>query len=645
MKLKILVAYSLSGTFVQTTLDYLLSFKKYNDYDVSYINVTHIKNMDINFDEYDVVINNYCARMIFEGYLSDIYLKKLREFKGVRILAIQDEYDFTNKARAAISNYKFDIVLTCVPQSSLDYVYPVKNYQNTEFLTVFTGYVSEDFGDLNQKPKKLSDRSIFIGYRGRDIGGRYGRLGFDKHEIGRRMKDICTQRGIQTDIAMDEESRIYGSNWLDFIGNCRAMLGSESGSNIFDFDGSIAALYVKMTGDNAGQRPSYAEFAPHVLERESEIEMGQISPRVFECALLRTPMVLFRGRYSDAILPDEHYISLEKDFSNIDDVLNRLNNIPALEQMTDRAYQHLVASGKFSYRTFHENLRQVIEKHVSRKQVTRSSSHQSYQLNQSNWMDLFFVDRARAVPGQGSEFQARINAHTAKLLADEVDRLKIFFDDHADKCLAIIKQSEISFAQMQMSFMSEEQIEKFKKQNMPHHEIMIAIDKYVSTFAKETARHNKDRDYMMNKLKKAVVAYKADDIKGFAVSWNELETARYANFTPIIAGFNELYDAAQQRLAEATKPHPFDASAKSLLSSADARKRLFWGSLVVVKLKVRVFLQSVVRKCVRAFYVLLQGVMGKQLERAAKWYVEAFPGMRPRLLQIREWLRRQRFKR
>jgi len=60
-------------------------------------------------------------------------------------------------------------------------------------------------------------------------------------------------------------------------------------------------------------------LAPHVFaEREKEISMGQISPRVFECALMRTPMVLFRGRYSDAIAPDEHYISLEKDFSNVE---------------------------------------------------------------------------------------------------------------------------------------------------------------------------------------------------------------------------------------------------------------------------------------------------------------------------------------
>ena len=77
--------------------------------------------------------------------------------------------------------------------------------------------------------------------------------------------------------------------------------------------------------------------------------MGQISPRIFECAVMRTPMVLFRGRYSDAIAPDEHYIPLELDFSNADQVLHRLDNIQSLAAMAERAYAHLVASGEFGY--------------------------------------------------------------------------------------------------------------------------------------------------------------------------------------------------------------------------------------------------------------------------------------------------------
>lgn len=376
---RVLVAYSASSTFVSTTLEYLLSVKKYTGFDVDYVHVTHQANLGFEFYDYDIIFHNYCSRLCFEGYVSQKYQEKISAFKGVKILSVQDEYDNTNTLKAAIKRLGFDIVLTCVPQDSLEYVYPRNEFPSVEFVTVFTGYVPDDFGKSAPRHVPLSDRSILVGYRGRDIGGRYGILGFEKFEIGRRMKEICDARGLKNDIAMDENSRIYGDAWLEYMGRCRSMLGSESGSNVFDFDGSIRAKFDEMAKANNGSPPSYADFLPFVAVRDTEIDMGQISPRVFECALTRTPMILFKGRYSDAIKPDEHYIALEKDFSNVDEVLKRLDDIPSLEAMTDRAYQHLVASGSFTYSRFFKQIAEIASRHLAEKNVGLSPLHSKTQ--------------------------------------------------------------------------------------------------------------------------------------------------------------------------------------------------------------------------------------------------------------------------
>ncbi len=362
----------MSSTYVQTTLDYLNALKQFSGFEVDYIHVTHQAVMGVDFDSYDIVFHNYCARLCYDDYVSSSYKGSLRKFSGVKVLAVQDEYDRTDTLKAAIKDLGFDIVLTCVPQDSLEYVYPRSEFPDVEFITVFTGYVPDDFAEGAPPPKRLADRPIFIGYRGRDIGGRYGRLGFDKFEIGRRMKELCDARGIATNIAMDEASRIYGRAWLEFVGDCRAMLGAESGSNVFDFDGSIEASFKEMTAANGGAAPSYAEFLPIVALRDSEIEMGQISPRIFECAMAWTPMVLFRGRYSNALQPDEHYIALEKDFSNLDEVLARLADLPALEAMTQRAFDHLVGSGQFTYRAFYRRVSAAIELKLAKLSRVRS---------------------------------------------------------------------------------------------------------------------------------------------------------------------------------------------------------------------------------------------------------------------------------
>ncbi len=144
-------------------------------------------------------------------------------------MAVQDEYDNTNTLKAAIRDLGFDVLLTCVPQNSIGVCFSSGRVSGVTFVTVRTGYVPEWYAEKPLPVRPLAERPIVVGYRGRNIGARYGRLGFEKFEIGRRMKEICDARGIPNDIAMDEESRIYGPAWFDFIGNCRAMLGSEIG--------------------------------------------------------------------------------------------------------------------------------------------------------------------------------------------------------------------------------------------------------------------------------------------------------------------------------------------------------------------------------------------------------------------------------
>ena len=362
---KLLVVYSIASTVVATTTEYVRSFGRYSRHDVSYINGTHGARFGVELSEFDAVWLNYCCRLCFPGYVSSDVREALRTYRGVKLMSVQDEYDRTETLRQAIEELGFDVVFTCVPQSALSHVYPRERFPDTEFITVLTGYVPEHLeGKSGTTP--LERRPIVIGYRGRDIGARYGELGFWKSEVGRRMKAICRERGIPCDIEVTEENRIYGESWYAFVESCRTMLGSESGSNVFDFDGSIERQYKALMRAKPGL--SYEEFRSYVADHEKDIGMGQISPRVFEAAALRTPLILLTGRYSGLIQPGEHYVELRKDFSNLEDVLRRVEDVPGLEAMADRAYCHLIASGAYSYRRFIELVDGVIERRLSERE-------------------------------------------------------------------------------------------------------------------------------------------------------------------------------------------------------------------------------------------------------------------------------------
>ena len=349
--MRMLVAYSMTSMETQTIIDYATSFSRYLPWDVDYVHATNAAVMGFDFSAYDVLFHNYCVRLPVEGYASESYKAATRAFGGLKILSIQDEYDRTDLARAAIRDLGFHVVLTCVPAESIEKIYPAADFPGVQFKTVLTGYVPDDLACAAPASPPLGERQIAIGYRTRDLGGRYGQLAFDKFEIGRRMREICQSRGLAVDISWDEADRLYGKAWLGFLGQCRATLGAESGSNVFDDDGSLAAQFRAETAA-LGRPPSYEEWLPRTAAREREISMGQISPRVFEAAAMRTPMILFEGRYSDVARPDVHYIPLAKDFSNVEAVLTRLDDIEALDAMAGRAHAELVASGRYGYRAF-----------------------------------------------------------------------------------------------------------------------------------------------------------------------------------------------------------------------------------------------------------------------------------------------------
>ena len=175
--------------------------------------------MDFDINDYDVVFQNYCARLCFDGYVSEHYQNALMNFRGLKVLAVQDDYDHTATLHRAIRRLGFHVLLTCIQREFWPLVYPKAELPGVTLFQGLTGYLPEHIVDGRFPIVPLGERKIWVAYRGRDIGARYGRLGFEKYEIGRRMIEICTDRRVPFDIAMDELSRIYGDDWYRFVGS------------------------------------------------------------------------------------------------------------------------------------------------------------------------------------------------------------------------------------------------------------------------------------------------------------------------------------------------------------------------------------------------------------------------------------------
>lgn len=345
----VLVLYDDANIHVKTTEDYLSSFRRFSRNNIFFANAVRDEVCPFKLDRFEAVVIHYTVRLCFD-FLSRSFARKLRRFDGLKVLFVQDEYDVTNRTCRWIEKLGIDVVYTCVPPEYREQVYPTERFPGVRFEHTLTGFVPLH-AERTAPPVPFSRRQRLIGYRGRALPPHYGSLGREKLLIGRQMKEICERRNLPVDIEWDETKRIYGDAWFEFLRTSRATLGTESGSNVFDFDGSIAKA-VRKELKRHPSLPYDVLYGKHLREHDGRIRMNQISPKIFEAIANHTALVLFEGSYSGVVEPHVHYIPLKKDFSNVDEVLAMLDDDALLEAMTQRAYRDVIESGRYSYRRF-----------------------------------------------------------------------------------------------------------------------------------------------------------------------------------------------------------------------------------------------------------------------------------------------------
>lgn len=354
-RLRIAVLYDLASVHVGAIQDHLMSFKRYSRHEITYVPATQSywkdlpKRLHRSFDlsEFDVVVVHYSVRLSLKGHLSPTVAGKVELFRGLKVLFIQDEYENTETARSWMDRLKFDFVYTCVPQQYVNDVYPSWRFPATTFVQTLTGYVH--LNDEDRMVRPLRDRPFDIVYRGRSLHPVYGLLGQQKSRIGEEFRKLGLSRQLRVDIEIDDHKRVYGDDWIRLLASSRTTLGTESGSNVFDIDGSLrkkidSALI-------ADPELSFEDIQETLLPAET-IEMNQISPKVFEAIRMRTALILIEGEYSGVLRPWDHYIPLKRDFSNVNECLDLIRDDDFLHAMVERAHRDIVESEVYSYGNF-----------------------------------------------------------------------------------------------------------------------------------------------------------------------------------------------------------------------------------------------------------------------------------------------------
>ncbi len=341
-----------------TIIDHIDAFVKYSQHSIYLLSNILNYPEQLNLNKFDVLVVHYSLSLLGNFYLSVNAKKNISQFKGLKVVFIQDEYRRVNAIHEEINKLGFDVLYTCVPNSEIEKVYPDSLFTSLRKVNTLTGYIPENL--TSQNTCVLKDRPVEVGYKARKVPFWLGPLGAEKTQIADKFYDYGKFYQLKMDISYKEKDRYYGKRWINFIASCRTMLGVESGSSIFDFTGEIEKKVEKYRI----YHPLVSFEKIHSLflkNHEGKIMLNQISPRCFEAISLKTVLILYEGKYSGILKPWQHYIPLKKDFSNIKKVVSVIKSLNKLQEIADCAYQEIALNSEYSYKKFIRSFDTVIE--------------------------------------------------------------------------------------------------------------------------------------------------------------------------------------------------------------------------------------------------------------------------------------------
>ncbi len=276
----------------------------------------------------------------------------LRDFPGAKVLMKQDEnYRFRELAQY-IGETGFDLIFTCLPPQAFPLVYPPALVGDPVFVRMLTGYVTPTLRSLAYP---AGPRPIDIGYRGSIQPLSFGRLAYEKRKIGEDLARLAAGRGLNLDISSRWEDRLGAEAWFDFLGRCKATLGTESGASVFDLDGDLAERCAGVEARFGPPREDadYAEaYLAALADLEGRVAYEQISPRHFEAAATGTLQVMYPGEYSGIFVAGRHYVALARDYGNLDEVLALVRDDRRRLEIVERARREIVDNPRYWIETF-----------------------------------------------------------------------------------------------------------------------------------------------------------------------------------------------------------------------------------------------------------------------------------------------------
>jgi glycosyl transferase family 1 len=337
----------------RTVTSYIRSFARYSPDPVVFNNDFFWKApWWLSLIRFDVVIFHHSLTTPWSRSRYPKKIERLQKWFGYvpfKIALFQDEYFNSDLAVEFINKLGIDSVFSVAPESEWPKIYRGVS-EKAKFTRVLTGYIDPD--DLPRDVNAVvgSDRPVDVGYRSDWTPPlfRLGSFGFLKVLIAQRFLSTRASKNLKSDIVVGRSAFLRGRKWLTFLQRCRWVLGVESGSSVLDVDGSVTSAISSYLAQHPNAE--FDEVQKACLQgKDGSLALRTISPRHFEAIVCGCGQVLIEGEYDGVLKAGRHYLAVDDDFSNLEEVVERTNDEGLRRQMVETSYREVALNPKNQY--------------------------------------------------------------------------------------------------------------------------------------------------------------------------------------------------------------------------------------------------------------------------------------------------------
>lgn len=187
-------------------------------------------------------------------------------------------------------------------------------------------------------------RPIDIGFRGALYQHSIGDA--ERTRILSLFRERSRELGLDSDI---EFTRFPSDGWNEFLNRCKGTVGAEAGTYYLERDDRTQRSVEQylLEHPDAGFEEVHGRF---FRDYSNPVSGKAISSRHFEAVGSQTCQILLEGRYNGILKANEHYISLRKDHSNIDEVVARFRDDDYRLEMVRRTWEYAMDCHTYDHR-------------------------------------------------------------------------------------------------------------------------------------------------------------------------------------------------------------------------------------------------------------------------------------------------------